>query len=353
MPTPDASLSSPPAWPPALGVCGWSKSGKTALLEQLAQDLHEGGLRVAVAKRAQHLDLDKPGKDSDRLFHAGADVVVHSGEQALMRRHGQALDLNAWLRHAGRDYDLVLVEGHKGADTPKVWVADEAGGQPPEDADGVVAVLAGAERSAQRLKEIADAFLADFHRRLPVCAAILVGGRSGRMGQHKSLLRVDGEPLLVRIARSVEGMAERVVLVGRAPLPEEAESLSRLEDVADIGGPLGGVLSAMRWRPDVRWLVLSCDLPHIRSEAVRWLLDQCGPGRWAVAPRSRGSESVETLFAVYDPPTLALLEDGVRRGDRSVRYILRARFHSPNLPEHLSDAWTNTNTPEEWQQATS
>lgn len=128
----------------ALGVCGWSGSGKTTLLESVVPILRARGLRVVVVKHDAHtIQVDRPGKDSDRLFRAGADVVLQSAAEVLERRHAEGepplADLLGTLR---RDYDVVLVEGHKTSPIPKVWLLSESEKTPPPDARDVIAVLA-------------------------------------------------------------------------------------------------------------------------------------------------------------------------------------------------------------------
>ena len=54
---------------PVLAVCGFSGSGKTTLLESVVGELSRRGLSVGVVKHDAHgIQIDRPGKDSDRLF---------------------------------------------------------------------------------------------------------------------------------------------------------------------------------------------------------------------------------------------------------------------------------------------
>ena len=75
---------------PVFGVCGWSGSGKTTLIEAVLPKLLARNLKVAVVKHDVHaIDVDRPGKDSDRFFQAGADVYLQGNEE-LSRRHPDA-----------------------------------------------------------------------------------------------------------------------------------------------------------------------------------------------------------------------------------------------------------------------
>ena len=81
---------------PVLAVCGFSGAGKTTLLESAIPRLIERGLTVAVVKHDAHgFEVDRPGKDSDRLFRAGATITL-SGQQEQFERRGAAASAVAW-----------------------------------------------------------------------------------------------------------------------------------------------------------------------------------------------------------------------------------------------------------------
>src|SRR3989337_99557 len=94
---------------PILGICGYSGSGKTTLIEKILPYLRNKGLAVALVKHDVHgLDVDRPGKDSDRLFRAGADVLLQGSEEEMLRSHRAEGDglTEALLTLCGR-YDVV------------------------------------------------------------------------------------------------------------------------------------------------------------------------------------------------------------------------------------------------------
>ena len=189
-------------------------------------------------------------------------------------------------------------------------------------------------------------------RREP-CAAVLIGGRSSRMGFSKTLLRAGGGFVLERIVAAAGEVSREVVLVGEAPLPAgELSAMRRIQDVPGVEGPLGGLLAALRWRPRTRWIVLSCDAPFLSADALRWLLARAKPGDIAVVPHLDAPDRPEPLIALYTPRARSLMEPAARAGERSLRRILAGmRIHSPRVPEKLRKAFTNVNTPEEWRAA--
>jgi molybdopterin-guanine dinucleotide biosynthesis adapter protein len=108
------------------GFAGYSGAGKTTLIEQLIPVLTSAGLRVSLLKHTHHdFDIDKPGKDSWRFRVAGAGEVMLAGAQrwALMhelRDEAEPL-LSDLLAHMS-PCDLVLVEGFRADDIPKIEV---------------------------------------------------------------------------------------------------------------------------------------------------------------------------------------------------------------------------------------
>lgn len=108
------------------GFAGYSGSGKTTLIERLIPLFSQRGLRVSLIKHTHHgFDIDRPGKDSYRFREAGAMEVMLAGAQrwALMRElQGETEPALAELLARLSPCDLVLVEGFKSADLPKIEV---------------------------------------------------------------------------------------------------------------------------------------------------------------------------------------------------------------------------------------
>lgn len=114
--------------PVVLGIAGFSGSGKTTFIENLLPLLKERGLKVMVIKHDVHgFSIDHEGKDTYRFSKAGADSVLISSEQSgFARIDNRYKTLDEMIDQAG-DIDLVLVEGYKDADIPKLYVGDTPG----------------------------------------------------------------------------------------------------------------------------------------------------------------------------------------------------------------------------------
>ncbi len=110
---------------PAVSFVAKSGTGKTTLLEKVIAELKTRGYRVGVIKHDAHrFDIDHPGKDSHRMAAAGADTVLISSPEklALVKRHDASPPIGQLIESYFGDVDIVLTEGFKMGDLPKIEV---------------------------------------------------------------------------------------------------------------------------------------------------------------------------------------------------------------------------------------
>ncbi len=115
------------------GVTGWKNTGKTGLMERLVVEMVGRGLSVSTVKHAHHAtQIDVPGTDSYRHRSAGAQEVILSSplRWALMHelRGDPEPSLDSLLAQLS-PVDLVLIEGYKRSDHPKIEAHRQAAGR--------------------------------------------------------------------------------------------------------------------------------------------------------------------------------------------------------------------------------
>lgn len=334
---------------PAFGICGWSGSGKTTVIEEVIRRLTARKLKIGVIKHDVHgLNIDHEGKDSDRFFKAGADVIMQGPKQSFLRAHRTGdSNLCELLKLVCPYYDLILVEGHKS--TPlfnKIWVLKDANDECPPEATNIRRVLGPDANRVDIVMEIIDSWLPKTWLATPVYAGILIGGDGERMGSPKHLIRTVDNTWLEQTAETVQPFVHQVVVLGRGEILGSLQELPVLTDVQDVEGPLAGILSAMRWRPLVSWLFVACDLPLLSAKAVEWLLSTRAPGVWATLPKLRGADGVEPLLAHYDFRAHRLLEECARPADIAAS----SKVIIPVPSNDITDAWKNINMPADLEQ---
>jgi len=332
---------------PVFGICGYSNSGKTTLIERLVPHLSARGLKAAVVKHSDHrIDVDHPGKDSDRFFRAGADVFFQSKNENFFRFHNEAhTRLLSSLPAIARRYDIVLVEGNKNIPMAKVWLLSGDKSDKVPCIDGIIDVLPPGTDRIGRISAILDEWLPEQWMKTPVYGCILIGGDSTRMGEPKHLLSENGKTWLENTACLLGKVTEKVIIAGEGTIAESLLDTVRLPDVEGVRGPMAGILSAMRWEPAVSWLVAACDLPNLSTDALQWLLSTRRPGVWASLPELKGGRGIEPLLAHYDFRSHRLMEELAAGGVfRPGRIADNTSVIKVCPPERLSAAWLNINT---------
>jgi len=119
----------------AIGIIGYSNTGKTTLVEKLIPLLAASGLRVAAIKHAHHgFDMDRPGKDSYRYREAGASQVLIATQLrwALLTETPQAPATLEQVLAQLAPCDLVIVEGFRSEGRiPRIEVRRTTNTEPP------------------------------------------------------------------------------------------------------------------------------------------------------------------------------------------------------------------------------
>jgi len=108
-----------------ISIVGKSGAGKTTLLESLIGELKRRGYKVAIVKHSHHADdLDMADKDTWRFTKAGSELsAINSLDHlAIYRRVDHYFDPQEISSFILWDYDLILTEGFKSSNYPKIEV---------------------------------------------------------------------------------------------------------------------------------------------------------------------------------------------------------------------------------------
>jgi len=130
--------------PPIVSVVGKSKSGKTTLIEKLVQELKSRGYRVATIKHIpQGVSFDEPGKDSWRHLQAGSKAATVSSPEKIVMVKTTERDstLDEMVYFLGEDYDIIIAEGFKQGNAPKIEVHRKDTGSPLKGIKKLIAIV--------------------------------------------------------------------------------------------------------------------------------------------------------------------------------------------------------------------
>ena len=155
-----------------------------------------------------------------------------------------------------------------------------------------------------------------------VAILLLAAGSSTRMGQSKQLMKIDGEPMLVRAAKQALSASPDVTVV----LGAEAEShrmvlrgtrVSTIENSEwqrGMGNTLKFGLAELRnANPGMdAVLIMVCDQPAVTSDHLKKLIERAGQSsKSIIASAYKDTQGVPALFRKQHFDQLAAIADGV------------------------------------------
>lgn len=335
-----------------IAVCSTDDAVRAALIASLTarfEALHSVG----------HVMERDPQMAAETIEQMGASLIVGDGQHGLMypEHHDDYLSPRPLM-----DVDLVFMESTGNPAMPKVVAVGD--GELDEDYDDVIAYVGAPEacpilpsdaeyytfeQMAAVLTRI-DAHLFEVIHRVPLYGLVLAGGKSTRMGQDKSALRYHGKPQVAHCHEMLGQFCKQVYVSCRADQEEAFAHYERIPDAFLDMGPMGGILSALRFDPGAAWLVLACDLPFVKYETLDALVQSRNPFKLATAYVSANDGFPEPLCAIYEPKSIHRMLGFLARGYQCPRKVLiNSDTERIEPPQH--GELDNVNHPHEYEAA--
>ena len=202
-------------------------------------------------------------------------------------------------------------------------------------------------------------------QRSALSAMILAGGKSSRMGRDKALLKIEGQPLLLRTVHIAKQLTNDIAVVTAHPQRYQSvlPPTVRLVREPTTEGPLKGMLEGWQHINSQWCLVLACDLPYLDpSELIIWwhwvleqlpILDSSRKDSAPIASLVPGPKGWEPLCGYYHRSCIATLRTYLsatthRTAQPSFQAWLATAAIEP-YPNLSRRVLFNCNTPQDWQ----
>lgn len=191
-------------------------------------------------------------------------------------------------------------------------------------------------------------------------AIVLCGGGSTRMGRDKGSLPFGDDTMLSRVIGIVGNVTNDIVVVARdgqeIPAPHKGVPyrVRVVRDPVEGLGPLAGIVTGLRSIASDVAFVTACDMPLLRPELVRRVLDLAGNHDVCV-PVLDGHAM--TMCGVYKTSVIAAAERLVASGELSVKRLLDhvgvRRVDAADLRDvdPALESFFSCDTPEKYRQA--
>lgn len=155
--------------------------------------------------------------------------------------------------------------------------------------------------------------------RPPLTGLVLAGGRSRRMGRDKATIEVGGEPLVVRVARRLEPVCQRILIASGDGRRLGNVAWAQIADARPGSGPLAGIVAGLECAGTPLVAVVAVDLP----DADPRVLDQLArlwQGEAAIVPLV--GERAQPLHGVYATAHATAFRRLLQAGMRGVTHVL-------------------------------
>ncbi|NCU32376.1 MAG: molybdenum cofactor guanylyltransferase, partial [Candidatus Moranbacteria bacterium] len=103
-------------------------------------------------------------------------------------------------------------------------------------------------------------------------AIVLAGGKSSRMGEDKSLLPVNGRPLIAHIVDQLRDRFDEIIIGANDPEKYAFLNLPVVTDIEKDKGPLMGIYSCLNASTNDVNFVTACDIPVMNTKLISDML---------------------------------------------------------------------------------
>jgi molybdopterin-guanine dinucleotide biosynthesis protein A len=156
-----------------------------------------------------------------------------------------------------------------------------------------------------------------------ILGTVLAGGKSQRFGEDKSQVKLEGKLLIDYILSEISSEFREILIVSNKKINfKNSEKISIIEDFKKGLGPLGGVLSAMKWvkenNKNYEWIsTFPADTPFFKKEILQKFYNEIEIEKSRLF-FIKSNNTRHNIFGLWSINLLDKLEEDLNKGDRKV-----------------------------------
>ena len=180
-------------------------------------------------------------------------------------------------------------------------------------------------------------------------AIVMAGGDSHRMGADKSMLEIEGRPMIEVVCEQLANHFGQILISANDTDRFAFLGYDVVADKVPGQGPLMGIASALHASANDLNLVVACDIPHIESAFIKKMLAEAGNSEVDIVMPVSGQDKYEPLFAVYRKSAIEAMDKVLSSGGRKIADVFalcRVKYIALDDAEWL----TNINTMAEYEE---
>ena len=190
-----------------------------------------------------------------------------------------------------------------------------------------------------------------------ILGTVLAGGKSQRFGEDKSQVRLEGTLLIDYILSEIKDEFKEILIVSNNKIHfKNSEKISMIADFEKGQGPLGGVLSAMKWvkqkNKDYKWIsTFPADTPFFKREILQKFFKEIKIEESRLF-FIKSNNTRHNIFGLWSIDLLGELEEDLKKGDRKVElWANKVGVKVIDMEFINEDPFFNINTKEDLEKA--
>jgi molybdopterin-guanine dinucleotide biosynthesis protein A len=190
-----------------------------------------------------------------------------------------------------------------------------------------------------------------------ILGAVLAGGKSQRFGEDKSQVKLNGKLLIDYILSEIIDEFEEILIVSNKQIKfKNYENITLINDFKKDQGPLGGVLSAMKWAKEknnkYEWIsTFPVDTPFFKKEILQKFLSEINSEESKLF-FIKSNNTRHNIFGIWSIDLMKKLEDDLNEGQRKVEvWANSVGVKVINMEFINKDPFFNINTKEDLEKA--
>ncbi len=190
-----------------------------------------------------------------------------------------------------------------------------------------------------------------------ILGVVLAGGKSQRFGQDKSQVKLQNKLLIDYILKEIVDEFEETLIIANEPIKfMQSENISVTKDFKSGLGPLGGVLTAMKWikKNDKKYQWISTfpsDTPFFTKKELKYFYKKIRINESKLF-FIKSKETRHNIFGLWSLELMDQLEADIIRGERKVEVWANSiGVNTVNIDYKIPDPFFNINTKEDLDEA--
>ena len=190
-----------------------------------------------------------------------------------------------------------------------------------------------------------------------ILGVVLAGGKSQRFGEDKSQVKLHGKILIDYILSEIIDQFEEILIVTNNEIKFEfSKKISITKDLIEGVGPLGGILTAMKWikknNKNYKWIsTFPSDTPFFTKNELQIFYKKIDIQKSKLF-FIKNKQTRHNIFGLWSMDLMEKLDNDLKKGERKVEvWADTAGVEIINIEYEKKDPFFNINTKEDLEKA--